>query len=183
MFVKKANAYLALISILMLVLHAAYQLFSYIAFFYNPMLSAAFGFTLLAAVLLHVFLSVVSIFVLHDAKTILYKKLNIRTLIQRISALLMILLLPIHVNEFQLLQNISNGVEFVVLEGFLVMFYAALFLHVSASFTKALITLGWLYDDEKRKAYDRLLMRACALVFVIVAAISIHTHISLINNI
>ena len=54
MYIKKANACLALITILILVLHAAYQMFSYVAFVYNPVLSAAFGFSLMAAMLLHV---------------------------------------------------------------------------------------------------------------------------------
>ena len=63
----------------------------------------------------------------------------------------------------------------------LVMFYAALLFHVSVSFSRALITLGWLCDDAKRRALDRILLWLCAVVFVLLAVITVHTHISLIN--
>ena len=67
----------------------------------------------------------------------------------------MMLLLPVYVNEFKLLQNSPYPLGFIVLEVLLILYYAALFLHVSVSFSKALITLGWLCDNAKRKALDR----------------------------
>ena len=77
MNIKKWNARLSLFTMALLLIHELYQLYAYISFYYNPVLSKAFGYAVASGFVLHGILSAVCIFALHDAKTVAYKKLNL----------------------------------------------------------------------------------------------------------
>ncbi|HCA54684.1 MAG TPA: hypothetical protein DEO95_04255, partial [Ruminococcaceae bacterium] len=79
MNIKKWNARLSLFTMALLLIHELYQLYAYISFYYNPVLSKAFGYAVASGFVLHGILSAVCIFALHDAKTVAYKKLNFKT--------------------------------------------------------------------------------------------------------
>ena len=155
MRIKKLNAWLALITAALLLIHETYQLFAFILFYYNPVMTKILGYALALAFVLHGILSAYCLFVLHDSKSVAYKKMNIKTVLQRISGLAMILLLPLHICSFLLLQRSAGTFIFYLLLAFQALFYAAINCHVAVSFSSAFITLGYLEDMDKKDRIDR----------------------------
>lgn len=179
MKLKKRNANLSLLTLLLLLIHEGYQLCAYITFYYNPILTRASGYAVAGCFILHAILSAISVFALHDSKTIAYKKLNIRTVLQRVSAVMLILLLPIHIISFPLLQSSAGGAGYILVEALQIIYYAALSCHISMSFSNALITLGRLSDIKKKRITDVVVLVICSLLFIAASVIitTIHTKI------
>lgn len=176
MTVKKWNARLSLLTFALLLIHEGYQLYAYITFYYNPTLSTVSGYALAGCFVLHGILSVICVFAMHDSKTIAYKKLNIKTVIQRISAALIILILPLHIFSFSLLQSSAGGVGYLLTEAVQIIYYAALSCHIALSFSNAFITLGWLADIKKKRIIDVVVQIFCTLLFIAVSVIITTTH-------
>lgn len=176
MAVKKWNARLSLLTFALLLIHEGYQLFAYITFYYNPTLSKVSGFTLAGCFVLHGILSAICVFVLHDAKRIAYKKLNIRTVLQRVTAALIILLLPLHIFSFSLLNNSAGSVGYILIETAQIIFYAALSGHIALSLSNAFVTLGRLSDIRKKRIIDVIALVVCTLLFITVSVIITTTH-------
>ena len=179
MNIKKWNARLSLLTFALLLIHEGYQLFAYITFYYNPTLSAISGCSAAGCFVLHGILSAICVFFLHDSKAISYKKLNIRTVLQRISAVMIILLLPIHIFSFSLLQSSVGGIGYVLVEAVQIIYYAALSCHIALSFCSALITLGRLSDMKKKRVIDIVVIVICALLFIAVSVIITTTHMKI----
>ena len=179
MRIKKWNARLSLLTLALLLIHEVYQLYTYIAFYYNPTLTAVTGFAAAGCFVLHGILSAACVFALHDSKTVAYKKLNIRTVLQRISAVMIIMLLPLHIFSFILLQASVGSGWFVVIEAVQIIYYAALSCHIALSFSNAFITLGLLSDIKKKRITDIVVLIICALLFIAASVIitMIHTQI------
>lgn len=176
MNIKKWNAQLSLLTFALLLIHEGYQLFAYITFYYNPTLSKASGYALAGCFVLHGILSAICVFALHDSKTVAYKKLNLRTVMQRVSAVLIILLLPLHIFSFSLLQSSTGGMGYVLVEVIQIIYYAALSCHIALSFSNALITLGRLSDMKKKRVIDTIMIVICSLLFIAVSVIITMTH-------
>lgn len=168
---KKWNARLALFSAGLLVIHSLYQAIAYLTMYYNPVISAVTGFALAGAVLLHAILSAVSVFKLHDSKIIAYKKLNIKTVLQRATAIIIVLLLPLHIISFNLLKSSLGTVWYGLTEMVQILFYAAVYSHFALSFTNALITLGKLENINTKRKIDILLYVVCAVMFIITSTV------------
>lgn len=179
MKIKKLNANLSLLTLLLLLIHEGYQLYAYITFYYNPILTMVLGYAVAGCFIMHAILSAICVFALHDSKSIAYKKLNIRTVLQRVSAVMLFLLLPIHILSFPLLQSSAGGAGYILVEAVQIIFYAALSCHISMSFSNALITLGTLSDMKKKRKIDIIVLVICALLFIAVSVIitTIHTKI------
>lgn len=175
MNIKKWNARLSLLTFALLLIHEGYQLYAYLTFYYNPTLSAISGYSVAGCFVLHGILSAICVFALHDSKTVAYKKLNIRTLLQRISAVMIILLLPLHILSFSMLQS-SAGVGYILVEVVQIIYYAVLSCHIALSFSGALITLGLLPDIKKKRIIDVIVLVICALLFIAVSVIITTTH-------
>lgn len=182
MTIKKWNARLSLLTLLLLLIHEGYQLYAYMTMYYNPVLSKVTGYALAGALILHAILSLVIVFVMHDSKKIAYKKQNLRTVLQRISGGMIIVLLPIHIFSFGLLQNSAGGVGYVLTEIAQILFYAAIFCHFSTSFSNALVTLGWLSDRKKKRVIDIIVTIVCVLLFLAASVIITMTHTMMFNG-
>ena len=181
MAIKKWNARLSLLTTALLLIHEGYQLYAYITFYYNPTLSKVTGYAAAGCFVLHGILSAIGVFVLHDAKTVAYKRLNIRTVLQRISAAMIIVLLPLHIFSFSLLMSSAGGVGYVLTEIAQILFYAALSCHIALSFSNALITLGRLSDIKKKRIIDVVAFVICALLFIAASVIITTTHTKIIG--
>lgn len=181
MTIKKWNARLALLTILLLLIHEGYQLFAYLTFYYNPTLSKATGYAAAGCFVLHGILSAISVFILHDAKSIAYKRLNIKTVCQRVSAALILLLLPLHIFSFPLLQSSAGGIGYWLIETEQILYYAALSGHIALSFSNALITLGRLADIRKKRVIDITVSVIAALLCIAVSVIITTTHTKIIG--
>lgn len=179
MNIKKWNARLSLLTVVLFLIHEGYHLYAYTTMYYNPVLSKATSYALAGALGLHVILSIISVFVLHDAKKVTYKKLNIKTVIQRVSAVLIVLLLLIHILSFGLLQSSVGGIGYILTEIAQILFYAALCCHIAVSFSNALITLGYLTEMRRKRIIDMVVAVICAILFLAASVIItlVHTKI------
>lgn len=168
---KKMNAALGLLSILLMLLHVGYSVFAYLASYYNPLLKNWTAYPFMVAVSLHAVLGMTLVMTQPDGTSLReYPKQNLRTILQRVSAALILPLLILHINTFSLLRSTSeNGQWFFF--GLLILgeilFFAVVITHVAVSLSRGLITLGWLSDPGKQKRLDRCLYILGAVVFVV----------------
>ena len=173
------NAYLSIIITVLLVVHAGYESAAFFMMYYNPLLSKITGYLIAGMVTVHALISVICLFVLHDSKSVTYIKLNIGTVIQRICAMLMIVLLPVHILAIGLLSGSIGCYGYVLTEAAQVLFYAAVFTHLAVSFEKSLITLGWLEKEATRRRLNIIMTVVCLLMFIVTGVITITTHIKM----
>ena len=176
MKLKKINAVLALLTTLALLCHIGYNTYVYISLNYNDTLATLTRMPLMACVSLHAVCGMCCVFLLGDGTRALdYPGLNKRTLVQRISAALIFPLLIIHLDTTGfLVQNAEEGkmVLFWMLIFLQVLFYVVIAFHTATSFSKAFVTLGWIYsaDTEKRLARITYIVMA---VLVVIASVAI----------
>lgn len=168
MKLKQANAILGLLTILAMVLHVGYSIYTYVAFYYNPVLTKVFSIPFLVLVCLHGVLGMCIVFFQGDAPTgDLYLRQNRRTVLQRVSAALLFPLLILHMNTFSLLEGAAGTSPVLVWLLLLaeVLFFGAVFTHIATSFSNALVTLGLLSSPKARTALDRGVWVLCAILF------------------
>ena len=177
----KANGYISLLVVLTLFIHTIYELVTYSIMFYNPIATKTFGYVLGALVVIHGTLSMINVYGRADSKRIRYKKLNIKTFLQRASAFLIIVTLPIHIMAFGILQSNAFGVIYVITEIVNALFLVAVYIHVAISFSKALITIGVLEDEKKAVVIDRTLMVICTILCTASIIMTIVTHIKMFS--
>ena len=173
MVLKKINAALSLLTIVGMLIHVIYNIYAYLTFYYNPLLKQLTAYPFLICVCLHALLGIFIVVTQGDGTAIkYYKKQNLSTIIQRISAALMLLLLIVHIRMFDLMGYAAGQGKWwlwwllVFIE---LLFFAAVIAHISVSFSKALITMGWLDSMEIKKRIDRT---ACILGVIIFAVTS-----------
>ena len=168
---KKTNAVLGLLTIVLLIAHAGYNVFCYMAMYYNPVLKQVFSLPLIIALCLHAVLGMSLVFVHSDGTDLtVYSGFNKETILQRISAALMFPLLLIHIKTFEFMGNAAkSGALFVILLLILIeiLFFGIVFTHIATSFSRALITLGLLGDMDKKRRIDKAMRVICGLMMVI----------------
>ena len=76
MGLKKANACISLLLVVVFLAHSVYELIACLTMSFDPTVVKVFGITVAAFVSVHVVLSVISIFKYQDSKKIDYPKLN-----------------------------------------------------------------------------------------------------------
>ncbi len=176
MKLKKINAAVSLLSALFLLTHIGYNVFCYLTMYYNPALKTVFTAPLMAAVMIHSVLGMLSVFLLSDGTRLSdYPGQNRKTVLQRVTAALFFPLLMLHVKTFELLSSAAkdgNYVLFVLILAADILFYLIIALHVSVSISRAFITLGILSSKEIQEKTDRAAVTA-ALIIVIIAAVVI----------
>lgn len=171
MKLKKINAALGLLSIVFMLLHMGYTVFSYLAFYYNPFLKNLFAVPFMVLVCLHAVLGMMTVFTQADGTRMdLYPKKNMGTILQRLSAALIFPLLILHINTFSMMKGAAEkGQVPVILLLILVelLFFAVVVAHVAVSFTKGLVTLGLLSSRETQKKLDKIVYVLGAVFYVI----------------
>ena len=178
MKLKKANAIFGLLTIVLLLVHAGYEMYAYIKFIYAPFVTAFLSYLVLGALLVHMVLGMSIMMFAHDGADLkAYPKENRSVIIQRGSAIAMMVLVFAHIKAFDILQSHFGGIFSLILVVVLqAAFFAAVFLHVATSFSKAFITLGWLSTLEKKNAIDRVVSIICAIAFVAILIILTKTY-------
>ena len=173
MKLKKLNAALSLLATALLLAHLGYNVYTYLIFRYDPGPVRLLAIAASIAICLHAILGMCLVFLMGDGTRLAgYSRQNLRTVLQRVSAALMFPLLLLHVQSFSLLQNAAaNGNLFgfgmlLVLE---VLFFADVILHIATSFSRALITLGWLQKPRTQKILDRVVWVLGAVAFLVAA--------------
>lgn len=128
---------------------------------------------IVATVLIHVVLCIVSYYprrgVLNFHR---YRKENWRLITQRISGIVILILLYPHMRVLHLIisgASFSGGAKFLVLVTE-ILFAGAAFLHLSVSFSRSMLTLGLLKNDRMEKLVDYVTWIICGLLMVLTVA-------------
>lgn len=128
---------------------------------------------IVATVLIHVVLCIVSYY---PRRGILnfhrYRKANWRLITQRISGIIILILLYPHMRVLHLIisgASFSGGAKFLVLVTE-ILFAGAAFLHLSVSFSRSMLTLGLLRNDRMEKLVDYVTWIICGLLMVLTVA-------------
>ena len=128
---------------------------------------------IVATVLIHVVLCIVSYY---PRRGILnfhrYRKANWRLITQRISGIVILILLYPHMRVLHLIisgASFSGGAKFLVLVTE-ILFAGAAFLHLSVSFSRSMLTLGLLKNDRMEKIVDYVTWIICGLLMVLTVA-------------
>ena len=183
MLLKKTNAVLSLITILLLFIHTGYTAYCYLTFYYNPLLKiwTAVPFMILAC--LHAVCGMSSVFLQADGTRLdRYPKQNRRTILQRITAALIFTLLILHINTFALLSSSAEKGQWACFALLLIsqpLFYGTVLTHIAVSVSRALITLGWLTSPEKQKIIDRVVYILCGAAFVTASFAVLRTELAM----
>ncbi|MCR4923786.1 MAG: hypothetical protein K5931_07240 [Lachnospiraceae bacterium] len=186
MRLKKINAALGLLSIVFMLLHIAYTVFSYLTFYYNPLLKMIFAVPFMVLVCLHAICGMLTVFTQSDGTRMdLYPKLNMKTILQRVSAALIFPLLILHINTFSLLKAAAERkLTFLIILLFIseMLFFATVLTHVSISLTKGLVTLGILTSVETQKKLDRIIYIVCGIIYIVAVCSVLKTQIAMFLN-
>jgi succinate dehydrogenase hydrophobic anchor subunit len=183
MKLKKINAALGLLSIVAMLLHIGYTVFAYLAFYYNPTLKLLTAIPFMVLACLHAICGMLTVFLQADGTRLdLYPRQNARTVLQRVSAALMLPLLILHINTFGLLQSSAEAGQwlwFALLMLSQPLFYGTVLTHIAVSVTRGLITLGWLSSTEKQRKIDRVVYILCALAFAVSTFVVVRTELAM----
>ena len=183
MKLKKINATLGLLSIAAILVHMGYTVFAYLTFYYNPTIKILTAIPFMVLVCLHAVCGMLTVFLQADGTRLdLYPKQNLRTILQRVSAALILPLLILHINTFSLLQSTSGAGQwlwFALLMFSQPLFYGVTLTHIAGSITRGLITLGLLSSNEKQKRLDLIIYIICAAVFVVATFVVWRTELAM----
>ena len=101
-----------------------------------------------------------------------YRKENWRLITQRISGIVILILLYPHMRVLHLIisgATFSGGAKLLVLVTE-ILFAGAAFLHLSVSFSRSMLTLGLLKNDRMEKLVDYVTWIICGLLMVLTVA-------------
>lgn len=166
MKLKKANAALGLLAIAILLVHAGYQVVAYLLFIYNPVVTQVLAWMTVGVVAFHAIMGMSMVFFLHDGVTVKsYPRANLRTILQRASAIGIMVMLILHIKAFAIMKSGTPGL--IAVEFIQFLFFTSVFTHIGTSFSNAFVTLGLLEDMEKKKKIDRVTWVICAVLWAI----------------
>ena len=183
MRLKKTSAALGLLSTVAMLLHIGYTVYAYLAFFYNPALKLLTAVPFMVLACLHAVCGMLAVFLQADGtRPDLYPKRNMRTILQRGSAALILPLLILHLNTYGLLRSAAGAGQwlwFALLMLSQPLFYGVALTHVAVSVTRGLITLGLLASGDRQKRIDRVVFILCALAFAVSAIAVLRTELAM----
>lgn len=178
MRLKKANAVLGLFAILILLAHAGYQIIAYIMFIYNPLVTKVLAWATVAVVSLHAVLGMSMLMFVHDGSSVkTYPSANLRTILQRASAIGIMVTLVLHIKAFDILKSGTPGL--IAAEVIQLLFFTCVFTHIGTSFSNAFVTLGLLSDMDRKKKIDRVTYVICAIIWAVAVFVVGRTYIAL----
>ncbi len=167
---KKCNSICSWILTVCLFGHFLTMSYSMLTGWYDYSLCKMLARSTAAVTALHVMISLVIVFFFHDGSQLMkYPRHNIRTILQRASGLVIVCLLHMHVKAFQFIMSgtalsVSHKISLLATE---ILFFAAIFIHLGASFSRSLITMGLLSSDASEKKTDRVIITLCAVLMIL----------------
>jgi len=168
MLVKRMNAVLAICTVLTSLSHSFLLCLS-VFFQVNVIpLAKPFGTAAKICLGLHFVLSLVIFFIVNDGSNFIrYTKENKELLMQRISAIALCILVVIHMDLQSTVLGIATASMGTVIYVIAIEFFQAfaLDMHINASLSKALITLGILKTDKQKMVFD-VISRPIVLIIV-----------------
>lgn len=165
---KKCNAVLGLVTALILAAHntanAVMMLLGRVGQYPRGP-----AFALMGGVFLHGVISVAFLLFRRDGARLRYEKLNLATLVQRITAFALIPAISLHIH-LRVGQQ-GEGLMAVLITHFFIMLFS--FIHISLSVPNALVTLGWLDNSRQHAAARRICWAVCGVLFALGLAASL----------
>ena len=186
MILKKMNAIISLLLVTACLAHVGAELVFILS---KGKYMSHFGMGIMSDIVMgtamtHVLITVI-IFFFHDSKLkIRYPGTNVRTLLQRISGVLMLVFLFLHIGTGdRLASQADSGTGYYLLNYVsMALFFAMVFLHISVSFSNALVTLGAVESMEKKKTIDRIVWVISGLFFLASTVIVIYGYCTMIGG-
>lgn len=169
MIMKKINAVCSWMLTLVLLGHLGTMGFSMYTGWYNYDICKSLAHLTAAFFAVHVMLSLLIVCFFHDGAAFsYYAKSNKSLILQRITGLLMIALVHLHVKAFRFIVqgtrlSASEKVFIVVTEA---IFFISILIHVSASFVKSLLVFGLIRTEKTEKTAARIVNIICTLMFL-----------------
>lgn len=174
MIIKKINAVLSMLTVLLLFAHSTYEIIAYSFFIYDVSVVKILARSFMTVAIIHVIISIIILLFFHEKKLLTkYGKYNWRTLIQRISALAVIVLLAIHIKTANYLLSDGKtmaGIITVLIIEFL--FFTSVMLHIGSSFSRAMISLGIITAKKTQTRVDIIVSVIC-IIWLLAACIAI----------
>jgi large-conductance mechanosensitive channel len=161
---RKVNAVISLICSCLILIHGSYDALWMMLRGKITTLPKFLPLALIIFVVIHIILSIVTAILGSGGKknpnSKMYKKENIKTMIQRVFGLLIIILLPPHII------GMGNHLVPKVLHSIIhPLFFLVVYAHTAISFSKAFITLG-IGNAKFIKIVDRLITILCMFIFI-----------------
>ncbi|MGN0421672.1 MAG: hypothetical protein ACI4EY_02940 [Lachnospiraceae bacterium] len=171
MKLKKVNAAIGLLIVLALGGHAGTMGYSLWTGWYSYVVCKMLARLTVSLVSVHVILTLVEYFFFHDGSEFKYKNYNWSAILQRATAIAMIVLLHIHMKAYAhvvtgVVLTTGQTVFFCVEE---LLFFAAVLSHAAVSVSKGVITLGLVSTPRAILVIDRICYVSGAFAMLAVA--------------
>lgn len=172
---KKVNACITWILILLFYSHLLVMSYSLATGWYDYNICKTLARATGVVISIHAILSIIVVLFLHDGVRVgYYAKRNTKTIIQRVTAIIILIFVHLHVKAFRFIvqgTHLSTTDKiFILVTEFI--FFGANFLHLTVSFSKSLITMGLLRSDDKEKLINKIVL-VINVVLMCVATISL----------
>lgn len=168
MKMKKINSVITLALILSLLGHIGVMTYSLWTGWYVYSICKFFPRAALALLLVHILLSIIIFFFAHDGSDLKYARLNIGTILQRATAIIMMIFIHFHMKAYAHVvtgQVLSCGMTaFRMITEFL--FFAAALAHIAVSTGKAFITLGLARSEKAIQTINKVSYSICTILLL-----------------
>lgn len=176
---KKINAAAAFLVILSLCGHAGTMCVSLWTGWYNFLIAKTCAYITVFLLAFHVLFVLILFFFVHDGANLKYKKENKATILQRASAIVMLVLLYVHTISYSgaatgEILTLGQTVFYCLTE---LLFFASVMTHVAVSFSKGLITLGLVSSAETIHKIDIAAYIICAVAMAAATGGMLHFYL------
>ena len=163
MKLKKCNAILGLAIIAAVLFHAGTMTYSLLTSWYSLAVCKALAHTAVSLLFVHILISLCIFFFSHDGSSLRYPRMNSRAVIQRVTALLMIVLVHLQIGAYS---HMATGETLTRSQAVVTcltecLYLISVFLHISVSFSKAFITLGLAGSSKTARRLDIAAYTVC----------------------
>lgn len=171
-FIKKTNSLFALISVLSICGHAGTMVYSLLTGWYDYNICKALAHTTAGAVTVHVALCLIIYFFIHEGSKISYAgRENAETIIQRVTGLLIILLVHRHIVNYGFIMSgepflAADRVKVLICE---LIYFASLFSHIAVSVQRLGVSFGVIRSKKAYSVIEKIIKPLCAALFILVA--------------
>ncbi|MCR4837937.1 MAG: hypothetical protein K5897_03235 [Eubacterium sp.] len=133
----------------------------------------------------HVLITILIVIFSHEKKIVIrYPGANVRIILQRVSGVFMLVFLFLHMKTSDRLSSHADCGTGYCLLNYIIMafFFAMVFLHISVSFSGALVTLGAVESMKKKRMIDRIVWVISGSLFLASAVIVIYGYRAMIGG-
>ena len=172
MKLKKVNAAAGLLTALILMCHAGMMCVSLYTGWYNFILCKSFAHMTESLLIIHAACSLIIMFFYNDGTSVaLYRKDNKSLIIQRASALLMIVLIHMHTVAYAHMATgeILTTSKAIRLWVFEIIYIVTVMTHFAVSFSKAFVTLGLISSQKKFCIMQKIVYAVCTVAAIAAA--------------